>query len=126
MVRASTSAYMPIVPGRLFHKAGNFKGSLPILAVCQSLCSVSCRMSCRLFYEAGTLKDCLTFSQVQESFLCGSCMSSSYSIASSSPGKRSFLPKWLGNSLRSFFNAHSPFERLVLPGADVSHCHEKS
>ena len=37
------------------------KTVLPILAVCQSLSSESCRMSGRFFHEAGTQKDCLAF-----------------------------------------------------------------
>ena len=96
----------------------------PILAVCQSLSSVHFRMSNRLFHESGIPKDYLTFRQVQQSFLCGSFMSSS----SRSPGKNIFLPKWLTNSIRSLFNVHFPlssWSSLVLPAADVSHCHEK-
>ena len=66
----------------------------------------------RLFHEAGTPKDSLTFSQVQQSFHCKSCMFSSYSITSSRPGKRSFLPKWLTNSIRSLFDAHLSIEGM--------------
>ena len=68
----------------------------PILAVCQSHPFVSCRMSCRLFYIAGTPKDCPMCRQVQQSFLCGFYMFSS----SSSPGNSSFVPKWLNSSIR--------------------------
>ena len=82
------------------------KAVLPILAVCQLHFSVSCRMSCRLFHEAGTPKNGLAFRQVQQSFLCGSCVSSSYIIASSSPEKSNFLPKWLTNAIRNLFNVH--------------------
>ena len=72
--------------------------------------SVSCKMYDRLFHEAGTLKDCLTFRQVHQSFFYASCMSRTYSITSSSPGKSSFLPKCLTNSIRSLFDAHHPLE----------------
>ena len=82
------------------------KTVVPILAVCHSLSFVYYRMSSRLFHEAGTPKDHLTFRLVQQSFLCGSCMSSS----SSSPGKSSFLPKWLANSIRSIFDIHHLLE----------------
>ena len=47
------SAYKPIVFSRLFHEGGNFKDS-------QSLSSVSCRMSDRLFHETETPKDHLS------------------------------------------------------------------
>ena len=43
------------------------KTGLPILTVCQSFSFVSCRISGRVFYEAGTPKDHLTFRQVQQS-----------------------------------------------------------
>ena len=70
------------------------------------LCPAEC-------HEAGTPKDRLTFlRQVQQSFLCGSYMSSFYSILSNSPGKSSFLPKWLANSLRSLFDVHLPLEAI--------------
>ena len=84
------------------------KTVLPILAVFLSLYSVSCSMSGSLFHE---LRICLTFfSQLQQSFLYGSCISSSCSIISSSPGKSSFLPKWLINSIRRLFDAYLPLE----------------
>ena len=82
------------------------KTVLPILTVCQSLSSVSYKMSCRLFHEAGTLKDHLTFKQVQQSSLCGFFVSS----LCINPGKSNFFPKWLTNSLRNFFNAYHPLE----------------
>ena len=77
-----------------------------ILKTVQSLSFVSCRMSIRLFHEAGTPKDHLTFRQVQQSFLCGFFVSS----LCNSPGKSSFLPKWLTNSIRSLFDAHLSLE----------------
>ena len=100
---------------------------LPILAVCQSLSSVFFRMSGRIFHEAGTPMNHLTFMQVQQSFFSWSCMFSLYSIISSSPGKTSFLPKWLTNAIRSPFSVYHPLKVDWLPpGADVSHCHERS
>ena len=86
---------------RHFHEAGNFKGNSVT-----SLSAVSCRMSRRLFHESGTPKDHLTFRQVQQSSFCGFSVSSLYN----SPGKSSFLPKWLTNSIRSLFDAHLPLE----------------
>ena len=47
-----------------------------ILKTVQSLSSVSCRISGRPFYEAGTPKEHLTFRQVQQSSLCRYFMSS--------------------------------------------------
>ena len=115
-----SSACRPIVSSRLFHRAGNLKHSFTYIGKAhQLLSSVSCRMSGRLFHKAGTLKEHLTFRQVQPSFLCGSCMSSSYNIRRSSPGKSSFLPKWLTNAIRSLFNAHLPLEVI---GATRSRC----
>ncbi|KAM7323992.1 hypothetical protein ACRRTK_016297 [Alexandromys fortis] len=63
-------------------------------------------MSHRLFHEAGTPKGHLTFRQVQQSSLCGFSVSS----LCNSPGKSSFLPKWLSNSIRILFDAHLPLE----------------
>ena len=74
----------------------------PILVVGQSLSSVSCRMTSKLFYKAENLKDHVTFRQVQQSFLWRCHMSSS--------GKSSFFPKWLANSIRRLFNVHLPLE----------------
>ena len=93
------------------HETRNWKTVSPLLKVYHSLSSVSCIMSGRLFHEAEILKDYLTlFRQVQQSFFCGSSMSSSYSILFSSSGKRSFLHKWLENSIDSLFNSHHSLE----------------
>ena len=55
--------------------------------------SISCFLLCpenvwHFFCEAGILKDHPVFWKVQQSLFCGSCMSTSYSIPSSSPGNR--------------------------------------
>ena len=57
-------------------------------------------------HESGTPKDHLTFRQVQQSSLCGFFVSS----LCISPGKSSFLPKWLSNSITILFDAHPPLE----------------
>ena len=80
------------------------------------LCSA---MSGRLFHEEETLKYHFIFKQVQQSYLCGSCMSSSYSIVLNSSGKNSFLPKRLINSIRSLFDVYHPLEII---GAARSRC----
>ena len=67
-------------------------------------------MSDRLFNEAGTLRDHPVFWNVQQSLFCGSCMSSSSSIPSSSPCKSSFLPKWQANFIRSLLDAYHSLE----------------
>ena len=84
------------------------KTILPILVVCQSLSSVSCLADS--FMKQKPKRMVSTLRQVQQSFLCGFCMSSSYSIESSTPGKSSFLPKCLTNSIRNLSNAHLPLE----------------
>ena len=84
----------------------DFSMKQEILKTVQSLSSVSCRMSYRLFHESETLKDHLIFRQVQQSSLCEYFMSS----LCNSPGKISFLPKWLTKFIRSLFNAHLPQE----------------
>ena len=94
-----SSAFRPIVSRGISMKQ-------EISKAIQSLSAVSCRMSRRLFHESGTPKDHLTFRQVQQSSLCGFSVSSLYN----SPGKSSFLPKWLTNSIRSLFDALLPLE----------------
>ena len=72
----------------------------------QSLFAVSCRMSHRLFHESGTPMNYLTFRQVQQSSLCRFFVSS----LCKSPGKSSFLPRWLTNFKRSLLDVHLPLE----------------
>ncbi len=83
-----------------------FSSSRKVPKTVQSLSAVSCRMSRRLFHESGTPKDHLIFKQVQQSSLCRFSVSS----LCNSPGKSSFLSKWLSNSIRILFNAHLPLE----------------
>ena len=107
---------MPIVSSKLFQEAGNFKDSLAILAVCQShffLCPTEYLADSFIKQEPWRTTSPLDMfsSHFSVDFAC------TYSIASSSPGKNRFLPKWLANSTRSLFNANHPLEK------DCS-CHE--
>ena len=88
----------------------------------QSLSAVSCRISCRLFHESGTPKDHLTFRQVQSAVLSlwVLCVQFMHQFR-----QEKFLAQMVIKLHKEPLHCpSSSWNRLVLPGADVSHCHE--
>ena len=126
------SAYGPLVSGRLFNGAGIWKTISLILVVCQSLSSASCRMSGSFLWSRNREgSSSLVLAKFSGHFPVGpACpVYTTYIVTQSRQEQFLYsvanLTTLKTNSIkRSFLVAHHLWSKLVLPGANVSRCHE--